>query len=84
MNDVYAHRNGENEPPQVIERFYWFDPSEDSDHREAQGLIYVMPPEKGIGAYIYYQDGAITHRVAIVNLHGRWWGPVVPPWDRNE
>lgn len=76
---IYAHRNGDTEPPTVA-GFFWL--RQDGDDG---GVVYVVWQ-----AEICYEgkvdiragwiiDGEIDHYVDEL-ADAEWWGPLSPPW----
>lgn len=81
--NIYSHRNGETEPPTIYEEFYWHERVIGSKYDDEDAILFVMPPEDDIGAYIYSNSHEINGRIPISEIEGRWWGPVIPPWSDN-
>lgn len=77
MSEVYTHRNGETEPPTILEKFYWFRASMGSYYEATFGCYYIMPADGNKGPYLHDDDTEIS------KLEGQWWGPVTPPWEQD-
>lgn len=74
MSNVYSHRNGEREAP-TIDGYYWFD-------GEIPELNSLHPSQRRIIAEVLHGAFLSDYQMPDVNeCKGRWWGPVVPPWD---
>lgn len=84
MKQQYSHRNGETEPPTILEHHYWFKGDEGSGYDDEGPLVFVMPAEKDIGPYIYSDCYEVGGRVPIADMQGQWWGPVLPPWAEDD
>lgn len=108
MTNVYSHRNGETDPPEVTPDdfcYYWFQGDADYENWEQRGEKMIMIT--GVGTDRVEGLVAVTmtidlkksilegclERTRSVMLtepeslgydlemcHGRWWGPVIPPW----
>lgn len=81
MSQPYSHRNGETEPP---------------DHMEYGPSYSVNYFFQGyIDGYGNFQDLTTVDQVnwemsdycgvsyKLNKAHGRWWGPVMPPWEHD-
>lgn len=74
---TYSHRNGENMPPTLYEKDYWFrcNNKTDSDDGPEDGLVYLLTED----------DQQITDAFgefySLNDISGKWWGPVTPPWE---
>lgn len=75
----YSHRNGEIEPP-TVEGYYWF-----------KGQIWRYGDPQDIADLktieFYNGTGIIVSEESddfLSDTKGRWWGPVVPPWDTPQ
>lgn len=73
---VYAHRNGETEAPTAPGK-YWFDNKKWRDTVDviaSASLLLAFDPHTN-----RYYD------VSDLVMYGKWWGPMVPPWEiRND
>jgi hypothetical protein len=83
----YTHRNGETEPPTVPGE-YWFDGAILADGgyyktgTKWRDQVYVSNSEHGLQVeFQYYEDWDQFSPWQVV---GRWWGPIVPPWEENQ
>jgi hypothetical protein len=70
---IYPHRNGESDPPSKEETgWYWFN----SNNPTGGAGMFLMTDGR---LYGYGVDG----RAKVGKLNGRWWGPVIPPWQEE-
>lgn len=84
---IYAHRNGESEPPTTSGKF-WFDGEGSyeplSPIHTIRSVTYVTEESKG-KRYGFCQDGEgnpFTFTLSLMD--GRWHGPIVAPWPIPE
>jgi hypothetical protein len=77
----YSHRNGETEPP--TERgWYWFYGKHVNEKRK--------PVKQKCNLYVFggcteYRDPDGKYKIMtnLSSLRGKWWGPLVPPWQET-
>ena len=90
---IYEHRNGETEPPTIAGE-YWFDGVIASDNKNDPKWYGVGKRLQEKLLAERYSDGSIDFeygeymdgRGALFDpwqLVGRWWGPIVPPWEEG-
>lgn len=89
MPERYSHRNGESEPP-VEPGVYWFEGVfyyEGEDELSTYYRIYVVTPigneDAKLWAYKFMDDNPHERGKRVDMLTGRWWGPVLPPWEQD-
>lgn len=78
MSEQYGHRNGETEPPTEIFKYYFY-----------EGQIIKPGQVRGNRRYLFTiviegrmdVDGVLYPLECAVG--GRWWGPIVPPWESD-
>lgn len=73
---TYSHRNGETEPP-TVEGYYWYVEDDDTPgkHNDSAGVAYMLHGGDCVGTF-----GRVRHTS---QLPGKWWGPVIPPWQED-
>lgn len=85
MSAEYTHRNGESDPP-TVEGRYWFRGSENDFPEDDPGNwiegIFDVTLEK-YGAQSWWQMDGEGHVLSVSDMAGKWWGPVMPPWNKN-
>lgn len=84
---TYTHRNGETEPP-TIPGDFWYkgklhhrghtDESRNY-HHDCGGMFHIYPHWHTNKLCIDGEE--CIHYME--DAEGQWWGPVVPPWDRE-
>lgn len=84
---MYSHRNGESDPPALTDHYYWFSHADVNTTGVLQDLVYVFSAEEDMPSYIYFEDSLFAEitnngRIALVDLRGQWWGPIIPPWEQ--
>lgn len=79
---TYAHRNGESGPPTVA-GWYWFSGMVLQDGYVVYGdvweqILYCINPAYNIDPPVIAVAG---EHLKLDGFQGRWWGPIVPPWE---
>lgn len=68
----YSHRNGETQLPDITDAHYWYEVADSDPELEESGIVHV--DDWGRVRDTFYSNAPL------VDLKGRWWGPIVPPW----
>lgn len=68
----YSHRNGETQLPDITDAHYWYEVADSDPELEESGIVHV--DDWGRVRDTFYNNAPL------VDLKGRWWGPIVPPW----
>ena len=76
----YSHRNGETEPPTTAGEF-WFDGA-----GIASSHVYKwrdrFSVERHNGVLCVFDDDGYP-LLPVTSMAGRWWGPIMPPWEQQ-
>lgn len=79
--EAYSHRNGETDEPTVA-GWYWFDGIKkwsDSDPAVRRPVLVERESDEPGSIYWYGANDDTNDACADGWLHGKWWGPIVPP-----
>lgn len=71
--NTYTHRNGETETPDRP-GWYWIHGEVDSP------IVHIHGGPYGMRAW----NSATESYILAEHLVGRWWGPIVPPWQSED
>lgn len=74
---TYSHRNGETEPP-TVKGWYWLRHLRGKTYVPGQPFVFLAKKKYGKVLFIVDFD------MPVADIHGKWWGPVVPPWEGSE
>lgn len=76
MSQQYSHRNGETEPP-TTDGYFWFKGTLQDE--TASGLVDVFTYQDRVDLAPLWEHGNYPAACFV----GRWWGPVLMPWESN-
>ena len=78
---IYTHRNGETEVPTKPGK-YWFRGEVTLWSGSINLQLALDCIEQG-GRILAWEERSQEH-IAVKQLAGQWWGPVVPPWGQIQ